>query len=143
MPQLGTAPSSERWIGIRALPEGTNESRLDESKPVLAEQEANRDLCNSSSWRLSPSAPAPSCCSSVAIRWSLWIHLFFAVSTFLLWIFVVVQALRRSPIPPAPDGYARSHRFQATLTALDMGMTAVTGCTFYVLAFVAWPRSQA
>ncbi len=70
------------------------------------------------------------------VNWSLWIHLVFAVSTFVLWAFVVVQALRHSPIPPTPEQYARSHRYWAKLAALDMALTAVTGCTFYTLAFV-------
>lgn len=71
------------------------------------------------------------------VNWSLWIHLVFAVSTSLLWTYVIVQALRYSPIPPTREEYARSHRFWATLAAVDMGLTAITGCTFYALAFIA------
>lgn len=70
------------------------------------------------------------------VNWSLWIHLVFAVSTSVLWAYVVVQALRQSPIPPTREEYVRSHRFWARLAAIDMALTAVTGCTFYTLAFV-------
>jgi putative membrane protein len=70
------------------------------------------------------------------VNWSLWIHLVFAVSTFVLWAYVVVQALRHSPMPPAREQDVQSHRFWAKLAAIDMAITAVTGCTFYTLAFV-------
>jgi hypothetical protein len=65
------------------------------------------------------------------------IHLVFAVSTTVLWIAVTVRALRRFPTPPAPGEHSRSHRFWGQLAAWDMALTAVTGWTFYWLAFVA------
>lgn len=70
------------------------------------------------------------------VNWSLWIHLTFAITTFALWAFVVVHALRRSPIPKSPTQRSTDHHFWAKLAAMNMGMTAITGCTFYVLAFV-------
>ena len=71
------------------------------------------------------------------VNWTLWVHLLFAISTFLLWTYVVVQAMRKSPMPPADVDVVRKHRFWGKLAAVDMGLTAVTGCTFYYLAFVA------
>jgi putative membrane protein len=68
---------------------------------------------------------------------SLGIHLFFAVTTSLLWIWVIVQALRRFPKPPAPGDHSASHKLWAWIAAIDMGMTAITGWIFYLLAFVA------
>ena len=68
---------------------------------------------------------------------SLWIHLFFAVPTPLLWIFVIVQAVRRFPNPAAPSEYSRTHMFWAWLAAIGMTLTAATGWVFYWLAFVA------
>ena len=67
----------------------------------------------------------------------LYIHLFFAVSTTVLWIVVIVRALRRFPVPPQPSEHSGSHIFWARLAAIDMGLTSVTGWTFYYLAFVA------
>lgn len=67
----------------------------------------------------------------------LYIHLFFAVSTAVLWTVVVVRALRRFPNPPQPSEHSASHVFWARLAAIDMGLTTVTGWTFYYLAFVA------
>jgi len=71
------------------------------------------------------------------VNWSLWIHLTFAVSTSLLWIFVIVQALRKFPRPPLPNEYGPRHKFWATIAAVDLCLTALTGWTFYWLAFVA------
>ena len=68
---------------------------------------------------------------------SLIIHLFFAVPTVFLWIFVIVQALRKFPRDPLPGQYSKSHIWWARWAAFEMAMTAVTGWAFYYLAFVA------
>ncbi len=72
-----------------------------------------------------------------AVNTSLGIHLFFAVPTTFLWIYVIVQALRKFPTPPVPGAHSRSHAFWGRLAAMEMTMTAVTGWIFYYLAFVA------
>ncbi len=64
------------------------------------------------------------------------IHLVFAVTTVLLWITVVVLALRRFPNPPQPNAHSAFHRRWGRIAAWDMLLTAVTGWVFYVLAFV-------
>lgn len=71
------------------------------------------------------------------VNCSLWIHLVFAISSFVLWVFVIVQALRKLPRPPAPNEYAPQHRFWARIAAVDMCLTAITGWVFYWVAFVA------
>lgn len=76
-------------------------------------------------------APAP------LVYQVLYVHLFFAVTTTLLWIFVIVQALRKFDAVPAPNSYSLTHIFWARLAAIDMTLTACTGCTFYYLAFIA------
>lgn len=68
---------------------------------------------------------------------SLYVHLFFAVPTSLIWTFTIVQALRRIPSPPRPCEYSATHKFWGWLAALEMLGTAVTGWIFYYLAFVA------
>jgi uncharacterized membrane protein YozB (DUF420 family) len=68
---------------------------------------------------------------------SLIVHLSFAVPTLVLWIVVVVQALRKFSRPPAPGPHSRWHARWATLAAAGMFLTAVTGWLFYWLAFVA------
>lgn len=71
------------------------------------------------------------------VHYSLAIHLFFAIPTALLWIVVVVRALRQFPKPPEPNHHSPAHQFWARLATFEMVMTAVTGWVFYWLAFVA------
>ncbi len=71
------------------------------------------------------------------VNWSLGIHLTFAVSTTVLWVFVIVQALREFPRPPQPNEYGPRHKFWARIAAVDLCLTALTGWIFYWLAFVA------
>jgi putative membrane protein len=78
-----------------------------------------------------------------ALKWgwlgpiSLIVHLSFAVPTLFLWIYVVVQALRKFSRPPLPGPHSRSHARWGMIAAGGMAMTAVTGWIFYWLAFVA------
>jgi putative membrane protein len=65
------------------------------------------------------------------------VHLVFAVSTFLLLVWVLAEALLRFPSPPAPGTHGPRHRVMARLAAADLVATAVTGSVFYWLAFVA------
>jgi hypothetical protein len=71
------------------------------------------------------------------VKPALGIHLFFAIPTAVLWLMVVIRALRRFPSPPTPGPHSRSHTFWGWLAAFETLMTAVTGWTFYWLAFVA------
>jgi uncharacterized membrane protein YozB (DUF420 family) len=68
---------------------------------------------------------------------SLIVHLFFAVPTAVIWIYVIVMALRRFPSPPRPNDYSPSHRIWGWIAAVEMTFTALTGWLFYYLAFVA------
>ena len=68
---------------------------------------------------------------------ALCIHLSFAIPAAVLWTFVVVQALRKFPKPPAPSAHSASHKFWGWIAALCMMMTALTGWVFYYLAFAA------
>jgi putative membrane protein len=68
---------------------------------------------------------------------SLYVHLVFSISTFFLWLYVVAGALRNIPVPPGPSPYSPRHIFWARLAAIDLALTALTGWTFYWLAFVA------
>src|SRR5688500_6385782 len=65
------------------------------------------------------------------------VHLSFAVPTLLLWIYVVVQALRKFSRPPIPGPHSHSHARTGWLAAIGMFLTAATGWLFYWLAFVA------
>ncbi|HEY2826070.1 MAG TPA: DUF420 domain-containing protein [Pirellulales bacterium] len=71
------------------------------------------------------------------VKTSLDIHLVFSISTFFLWLYVVIGALRSVPNPPMPSPYSRRHVFWARLAAIDLVLTALTGWVFYWLAFAA------
>ena len=66
---------------------------------------------------------------------SLLVHLCFAVPTAALWVFVIVQALRKFPRPTRPSGYSQRHKWWSRLTTVFTIMTALTGWLFYWLAF--------
>jgi uncharacterized membrane protein YozB (DUF420 family) len=66
---------------------------------------------------------------------SLGVHLLFAVSTAVLWVWVIVGAWRNFDVPPRPNLYSHTHRRLAWLATIDMGLTALTGWVFYLLAF--------
>ena len=68
---------------------------------------------------------------------ALGVHLFFAVSTAVLWVVVVAQALVKFPRPAAPGLHSRSQRRWGWIAAVDLACTAVTGWVFYWLAFAA------
>jgi uncharacterized membrane protein YozB (DUF420 family) len=71
------------------------------------------------------------------IDWSLVIHLACAIPTTFLWIYVIVQALRKFPRPYAPGAYSPVHRRWARIAAIEMVFTAITGWLFYYFAFAA------
>jgi hypothetical protein len=68
---------------------------------------------------------------------SLIVHLSFAVPTLVLWIYVVVDAVRKFSRPPAPGPHSRWHAKTGMLAAAGMVLTAITGWLFYWLAFAA------
>ncbi|HWB13484.1 MAG TPA: DUF420 domain-containing protein [Pirellulales bacterium] len=65
------------------------------------------------------------------------VHIAFAASTVALWAKVIVSALLKFEHGPVPGLHSANHRFWGRLAALDMLCTAVSGWTFYWLAFVA------
>ena len=80
---------------------------------------------------------APSPYWPAGVLSALGIHLVFAVSTLVLWTWVVWEAWRRFPAPPQPNDHSPRHRVMARLAAIDLVLTAVTGTLFYWLAFVS------
>ena len=71
------------------------------------------------------------------VKTSLYVHLVFSISTFFLWMYVVIGALRNTPRPPGPSAYSGRHIFWARIAAIDLVLTAITGWIFYWFAFVA------
>jgi uncharacterized membrane protein YozB (DUF420 family) len=71
-----------------------------------------------------------------AVYTALWIHLFFALTTVVLWIVVIARGLWHFPNPPLPNEHSPFHRRFGWLAAIDMLLTTITGWVFYVLAFM-------
>jgi uncharacterized membrane protein YozB (DUF420 family) len=71
------------------------------------------------------------------VYYSLIVHLSFAIPAPIVWIVVIVQALRKFPIPPTPGKHSHDHKKGGWLAVILMTLTAVTGWVFYYLAFVA------
>jgi putative membrane protein len=65
------------------------------------------------------------------------IHLIFAVSTLVLWVWTIWEGLVRFPSPPVPGSHGGRHRVMGRLAALDLVVTTITGLLFYWLAFIA------
>lgn len=66
----------------------------------------------------------------------LYVHLFFACSTTLLWAYTIYSAWKNIPHPPSPAN-AGHHKKFARWAALFMYITAITGWSFYWAAFIA------
>lgn len=65
------------------------------------------------------------------------VHLFFAIPTAAIWIYVISGALKRFPKPPTPTAYSARHKLWGRIAAIEMTLTALTGWVFYWLAFAA------
>lgn len=65
------------------------------------------------------------------------VHVALSVTTCVLWIVVIVRALRNFPVPPQPGSHSAFHKRFAWAAATGMALTSVTGWAFYYLAFVA------
>ncbi len=67
----------------------------------------------------------------------LYIHLTFAIPTPLLWIVVIVKALKKFPKPPKPGKHSKSHKILGWLATIGMVLTSITGWIFYYVAFIS------
>ncbi|HJT36654.1 MAG TPA: DUF420 domain-containing protein [Pirellulales bacterium] len=65
------------------------------------------------------------------------VHLVFAISTAVIWVYVLLVALRGFDRPPAPGRHSRNHRLWAWVATIDLIGTTLTGWLFYWLAFAA------
>ena len=90
-----------------------------------------------SDWKVRAAAAGQNPWWPTGVLTALAIHLVFAISTLVLWVWVVGEAFLRCPVPPAPGSHGPRHRAMARLAALDLLLTACTGTVFYWLAFVA------
>jgi uncharacterized membrane protein YozB (DUF420 family) len=75
--------------------------------------------------------------STGLVFYALYVHLFFAIPTAVLWVYVIAHALWAFDSPPQPGAHSARHRFWGRVAAWEMLFTSLTGWLFYLLAFVA------
>ncbi len=80
--------------------------------------------------------PALSAEALDAVKRALGIHLWFAISTPVLWVVTITLALRRMPNPPAPCQHSRLHKTLGWVSVIDLVITSATGLFFYYRAFM-------
>lgn len=74
--------------------------------------------------------------NTLVLDLSTYIHLFFSVTTAIIWIALVLVSLRRFAKPPAPKkGFSGAHKFWGKLGMIWMIMTGVTGLELYIVGF--------
>jgi hypothetical protein len=64
------------------------------------------------------------------------VHLFFSISTAILWPVVLISALVKMPKPPRPTPDSKRHRILGWIAFFDMIGTGVTGVIVYAFIFV-------
>lgn len=65
-----------------------------------------------------------------------YVHLFFSVTTSIIWIALIILSLRRFDHPPRPNkAFSATHKFWGKIGMVWMIMTGVTGLGLYILGF--------
>jgi len=67
---------------------------------------------------------------------SVYIHLFFSVTTSFLWVFLAVWSLIKFASPPQPNSFSATHMLFGRVAMIDMVLTAVTGIEVYLVGMV-------
>lgn len=63
-------------------------------------------------------------------------HLLFAISTPVLWVVTLINALKKFGSPPVPGPHSKLHSTLGWLSTVDLVLTSVTGLAFYYMAFM-------
>lgn len=71
------------------------------------------------------------------LKWLLWVHLFFSITTAVLWVVTFVTAIKKFPNPPGPGAFSRTHLLLGRIAVIDMVATVVTGLMVYYYGFMA------
>ncbi|MDH5655893.1 MAG: hypothetical protein OEZ34_08295 [Spirochaetia bacterium] len=69
--------------------------------------------------------------NTLLLNLSIYVHLFFSVSTSIIWLVLIVISLIRFPSPPVPSAFSKTHRFWGKAGMIFMLMTAVTGVELF------------
>lgn len=66
----------------------------------------------------------------------LYVHIFFSVTTTILWAVVTIKAIKLYTPQGFPDHYVKTHKTMGFLGALDLVLTTITGYAVYYLGFL-------
>lgn len=72
---------------------------------------------------------------SALLNGALGVHLVFAITSTVLWTWLLAASVKGFARPPAPGRFSARHRFWGRLAMLDLAATSVTGVMLYGLAF--------
>jgi uncharacterized membrane protein YozB (DUF420 family) len=64
------------------------------------------------------------------------VHLFFSISTVVLWAVTLILAWKRFSNPPLPGEHSRLHKTLGWLSSIDLTLTSVTGLAVYYYGFI-------
>lgn len=72
---------------------------------------------------------------TATLNFWIYFHAFFAVTTLLIWAWLIVVSLRRFPTPPEPGAFSRTHRRWGRIGMVWMLTTGVTSLPVYIYGF--------
>jgi putative membrane protein len=74
---------------------------------------------------------------TLTLNFWIWFHTFFAITTLLVWIGLIVASLRRFPSPPVPGAFSARHRLWGRVGMVWMLVTGLTSLPVYWYGFAA------
>ncbi len=66
---------------------------------------------------------------------SIYFHTFLAISTSIIWIWLVIASWVKFPKPPRPDRFSKMHKRWGKIGMVDMILTGLTGLQLYIFGF--------
>ena len=78
---------------------------------------------------------ASSYAGTTTLNFWIYLHTFFAITTILVWVVLIIASLRRFPKPPAPNAFSRTHRHWGRIGMIWMLVTRLTSIPVYIYGY--------